>query len=87
MGSAIAFTVPFLAAWILIFTVGDAVGVDVDTAMDNNAVFFALMLAIAFGMAGLGIGLAQWFHVRRDYPKAGAWIPAMAGGFIVVAVF
>jgi hypothetical protein len=86
LGSAIGFIVPFFAVWILVDVVGGLAGVDLDAAMDANAVVFALFLGLAFGAGGAGMGLVQWLHVRRDIPRSVLWIVGMGAGFVAVAV-
>lgn len=62
-----------VSVWIAVTTVGWTIGL-----MAGYSLYMAsrsdLMRWIAFGVAGLVPGLAQWFVLKRSQPQAGWWV-------------
>jgi hypothetical protein len=84
---------PFGVQWLLLSTVGWALGFFVGFALGTiisedlipNSVFGEILAYFMLGtVLGSVVGLMQWFVLRRQISRAGWWILASAAGLAVV---
>lgn len=75
------------ARWILHSVLGGAVGFALFSVLtaEGDSTRNALAL-LAGGIAGLGIGFAQWLLIRNRFVNAIIWLPITAVAFMVMAL-
>ncbi len=75
------------ARWILSSVLGGAAGFALFTILTANSETERTQLALlAGGLAGLGIGAAQWVHLRSRLTNAIIWTPVTVVAFLPVAL-
>jgi hypothetical protein len=73
--------------WALLSTLGGAAGFALFSVLTAEGQTQRTLLALlAGGLAGLGIGVAQWSLLRRRPVNAVAWIPVTVVAFLPVAL-
>ncbi len=81
-GWLLATTLGWMAGWALGGTLVRHVAVPLSIAV-RGTMFAILFGAITAALAALGVGVAQWFILRRYMPRAWRWVVATVGGWTV----